>query len=829
MIRAARSLDENDDLTLPDKIYKIWQLLSTSKGTRLHSVEETILRWLFKQMVGAGQNAEQVRRYPLTWSILRHVFLKIPPQTLGRVLADRKFTSILRQTLDDLHKSLSQPDISPPRANGYQPSETEKSAKKRKRGGELPSDLSQMQSHQGCVKTAMEIFGAIGSLLAYNDSSVEAGSPEKRVGAEHIKSLFSSSTEETREITAKLLWICDGALTSLEHGICQDQGHWIGILTTLWSLHLHSKEDTYEFARHLYQPICSIIAKIKGLDASSPLQGSQAIRNMWLRQLEQFLGAQFVRPVRQRFAVDGSVEILKTALAITASKSFASCIMMWDVAARTPRDPTDAALKLEHASWSQKIFPALLEAIESAEISNRNDAINRLLDTALTTGSIPSTETLRAVCTAHALGSDHTDWVLLSKIVKCDSDVFLMDDAILESVLDSIATSPSQVSGQMDETITDVTISLLDAFTRARDLSGFIKQWFKRLSNSSSQTSKPLELTIWFDVRIRRHLAGILQNALTTTQLLRLLDWLDSQPQDDGALLVVLDGICTGMTQEEYIKDVKSRIFTMALQDKSNKKLSPELSILRWRIVGYLASWETSDGINRLWVEVGAGLARVLKANPLPDPETLEAFSCSCQLLLANHPKGKDETDLTQMVYLFVGRLISALDSGDATLSLEHYIEIVFGEFPRLTELPDPNCNMLSGLVVTLFSRTGQKAEACVQTESQVRKLIRVLVTNPDVEDEEPVIDALISRSLDTITSTETGCGWTQPQCISEIRTLLEFPTEALTRGRRKRVMSSWKTWRSAIATQSSTDPQYANAVLRLLVKIMQQPTFYEV
>lgn len=829
MIRAVRSLDENNDLTLPDKIYKIWQLLSASKGTRLHSVEETILRWLFKQMTGTNQHAEQVRRYPLTWTVLSHAFLKIPPQTLGRVLADRKFTSILRQTLDDVYKSLRQPDAATTQVNGVQTSDIEKGAKKRKRGGEPSHDVSQLKTHAGCMKTAVEIFGALGSLLAYNNRHVETESPEKKVGAEHIKSLFSSSTEETRDITARLLWICDNALTDLEHGASQDQKYWVGILTTLWNFHLHNKEDTYEFARHLYQPICSIVAKIKGLDVSSPLLGSQTTRELWLRQLEQFLGAQFIRPVRQRFAIDGSVEILKAALAITSNKAFASCIVIWDVAARTPRDPTDTTSKLEHASWAQRVFAALLETIESMETSSQNDAITRLLDTALTTGSTPDTATLREVCKAYALRSDRIDWVLLAKIVKCDSDVFLTDDTILENTLDAISSDSVQSPEQVDQIVTEVTISLLDAYTRARDISGFIKQWFKRLRNSSSQALIPLEKTIWFDLRIRQHLANILQSALSTTQLSRLLDWLETQTLDGRALLVVLDGICAGITQEDYIKDVDSKVFTMALQDKTHKKLPSELAALRWRIVGYLASWESSGDISRLWTEVKPSLASVLKAKPLSDSETVEAFSCSCRLLLANHPAGKDEAELTQVTRSFIERLIPALEAGETISSLEHYIVLIFREFPRLAELPKTDENMISDLLVTLFRRIEQDPEARTQVDSQARRLLGGLVTNPDIENEEPMIDALISQTLDAITSTETQCGWTQPQSISEIWSLLEFQTEALTRRRRKRIMSSWKTWKSDIATKASIDSSYANAVLRLLVKVMQQPTFYEV
>ncbi|RYO76456.1 hypothetical protein DL766_006410 [Monosporascus sp. MC13-8B] len=823
LIRAVRSLDENGDLTLSDKILNIWKLLSASKATRLHSVEETILRWLFKQMTGASQDAEQVRRYPLSWTVLHHAFLKIPPQALGRILADRKFTAILRQTLEDIYKSLRQ---SPTRADGVSTTDTEAQTKKRKRSSEISPDIGQLRTQEGCMKTGVEIFGALAGLLAYGDRSVEAGSPEKKVGVEHIRSLFSSSTEETREITSKLLWICDGALSGLENGISQEQEHWVGILSTLWNLHLHSKEDTYGFARHLYPPICSIIAKLKELGVSSPFLGSQATKDLWLRQLEQFLGAQFIRPARQRFAVDGSVEILKAALAITASKPSASCNVMWDVAARTPRDLTDTTSKLEHASWAQKVFAALLEVLESAEEANRNGGVTQLLETALTTGSIPNTATLREVCNMHALQAGHTDWQLLAKIVKCDSDVFLMDNTVLENLLDVI-TDSGRAPDLADYIVVEVVIPLLDAYIGARDVSGFVKQWFKRLKNAS-RISKQLDQTIWFVVRIRQHLASILQSALSDTQLSRLLDWLDSEAQDDGTLLVVLDGICAGITQEQFIRSVDSKIFTMALQGKAHKSLPSNLAALRWRIAGYLASWENSDEICRLWDEVKPSLTGVLKVSPLPDTETLEAFKCSCELLLASHPGGKNERELTKSVCAFMERLVSALSSGNAIFSLERYVEFIFRVLPRLADLSTPDHDALLDLIVSLFSHIRAEPEADVQTDLRFRKILQTLHTSPAVEDEESVIAALISQPLDAVTKAETQCGWTQPQSLSDIWTLLDFPIEALTRGRRKRIISSWKTWKSDIATQASLNPSYADAVLHLLVRIMQQPTFYE-
>ncbi len=68
----------------------------------------------------------------------------------------------------------------------------------------------------------------------------------------------------------------------------------------------------------------------------------------------------------------------------------------------------------------------------------KNEVLSRLLDIALQTRSIPDTETLRALYQEHALDGPETDWMLLSKILACDADVFLVPQDH-ETIFDNVS------------------------------------------------------------------------------------------------------------------------------------------------------------------------------------------------------------------------------------------------------------------------------------------------------------------------------------------------------------------------------------------------------
>ncbi|KAI5928527.1 Urb2/Npa2 family-domain-containing protein [Camillea tinctor] len=827
LIRVVRTLDEdNNSLPLPDKIHKLWLLLSAVKHTRLHGVEESILRWLLKQMSANTPSAELSRRYPLTWTVLSHVFPKIPAQSLGRSLAYLRFVSVLKKTLEDITAAPTKQGASQELANGVGLDGASQGAiKKRKREDALPSNIDQLRTLEGCIKSATAVFDALGSLLDQGVSFSDTSS-ERRVGAEHIKSLFSSAGEETRDITARLLLTCDRSLAFADQGMPQNRASWIDIITTIWNLRLYNKEDNSEFAKHLYEPTCSILAKLKDVSMALPATDRGVFGDLWAQRLQQFLSAYFIRPARRSYTADQNVEILKLALMFAKSNPVASTTAIWDVATRCPRDPSEPKSKAEHALWAQDVFEVLLEALAPVKLHNRNKAIAQLLDTALQTGSIPNTKVLRTVYKSNATALDEIDWALISKIIACDADVFLLDDLLSEDLFDRISAISSQDVTTRESVVTEAIIPLQDSFVKVHDLVGFITRWYDHLCKKSAHGPETsLDQTIWFDVRIRQRLADTLQKAISSSQLMRLLDRFDSPDTNSAALLVILDGICGGILNENFIAQADSKIFSMTFPGKSYDGLTSAVLSLRWRVASHLASWETSKDSHRLYKEIKPLLRRVLEKGLVSDPETFEAFACCYKLCLANHIGGKDEAALMKLISSFLKRLISAIRIEGDPLSFVPLINFVFRHLPRLVEQQQKEVNDLSSQIIDLFWYTGQKLMA--KDDALLRGVLLPLLQNLDIEDEESFLDAIIAKPLEAFDNTEQ-CGWTQPHSFSMLLILLEFPREAWTKERRKRIMSSWKTRKTTISTHAARDQSYAKVILILLVRIMQQPTFYE-
>ena len=811
LIQAVRTLDEDSSLALTEKIHGIWLLLTAAKHTRLHGVEESILRWLLKQMSGSTDAAELVRRYPLTWTILGHVFPKIPAQSLGRSLAYLRFVPVLSKTLKDIMKQESSP---------VGAAEDTTTVKKRKRGADWPSTLAELRTSLGYLRSASEILGALAILLDQGTVQIGEVTPEKRVGAEHIKSLFSSSGDDTRDITAMLLAVCDDSLSITDDVPVKGQQSWIDTVTTIWNLRLHSKDDSLDFARYIYERASLVLAKLEGdISVGFPNNIYTTCREIWIPQLRRFLSASFIRPARQRFAVDKNVDLLKLALEIAQKDVVASTTVMWSAAARIPRDTGDPRSKIEHNAWAEKIFQVAVDGLRPLAPKKQNGVLSRLLDIALQTRSIPDTETLRTLYQTHVLTDAGTDWALLSKILACDADVFIATDD-RDSVFDNISKASNEDTKIKEEVVGRVVLPLQAAFYDARDLAQFVAQWLRSLCAAGA-----VEQSVWFDSRIRDQLATLIHTSFSSTQLLRLLEGLESIPSKYGELLVVLDGICAGLTDEVTIANVDPKIISLMEQKWEN--LALEVLALRWRVFGYLASWRGSNECNKLWKIVKSDIKPVIKKQELAAAETFEAFSCCYKLCLANHIGGKYEEDLTKLICTMLGRLVSAVDTGADLQLLQPYTNLVFKYLPRLGEQPKQEANTLTSQIVQLLWSVTQKLPSLLNEESLAR--VRPVIHNYDAIDEEPMLDALMALFLGSLDNSDGQSGWTQPQSPKLLALLLEFPTECWTRNRRKRVMASWKKHKSAVSSYAAKDSQYALTVLRLLVKIMQQPTFYEV
>ncbi|KAI1265140.1 hypothetical protein F5Y18DRAFT_387525 [Xylariaceae sp. FL1019] len=802
LYRYARAPDDDISRSIPERVHRLWLLITSASHTRLHGVEESILRWLLKQMAGNDETAEHVRRYPLTWSILSHVFSRIPAQSLGRSLAYLRFVSLLNKTLGDVTTSQPQP-------NGV--------SAKRKRRDPLPETLDELKSPEGCLKTASEVFKALAILLEQGNAHLGSLTAEKRVGAEHIKSLFSSSRDDTRDIATKLLVLCGRSLDVTEAGVIEDPSSWVTTLASLWGLRLHSKGDSIEFAQHPFGPASSLLDKLKY--GSLPYMASNC-RDTWIRQLERFLSTYFIRPARQQFAVDETLAPLETAL--PGENVTASVAAIWSIAAKVPWDSGQAKSKTEHAVWAEKIFEMVLETLQPLQVQRQNQVLGPLLDIALETTSLPNHKTLHKLYQTHAIISDETDWTMVSKIIACDPDVFLLDQSS-ETIFQRISKSSFESPEVINQVITDVIIPLLDAFGTARDLAGFVKQWFQALCSCAS--SEAVSSSIWFSSRIRAHLASVLRTAISTSmQLSRLLEILDSSNSQAGELVVILDGICAGLNDECLIAETKSKIFSMALEDQTYENVTPDVLASRWRVAGHLASWGTSDDCKRLWKVLKSDLKPTLKRCPSADVGAVEAFACCYQLCLSNHIGGKYEDDLMEIIASVAKRLLKSLKA-EKELVFQPFLDIIFSDLPRLVEQA-PETSPLLQHIADILWRVSQLPS--MQDTSQLVSLARSLIQNYDVVDNESLCDALMARFLDAFDDEQNSSGWTQPRSLTNLLILLAFPTETWTRGRRKRFMGSWKKQQSKIASHAANDSTFEMTVYRLLVKVMQQPTFYE-
>ncbi|KAJ1337491.1 nucleolar pre-ribosomal-associated protein 2 [Microdochium nivale] len=812
LIRAVRTIDEDVSTTLPAKVHRLWLLLSASKSSRLHGVEETVLRWLCKHMAGTTEDAELARRYPLSWAVLAYTFQKIPPQALGKCLADRKFVTILRQTLDEVSK---------PGGDG-QPQGEGQSTTKRKRTKAMPDSLVALQALDGCIRSSVSIFAALGTLLGYGKQTDSSTSPQDRVGLEHIKSLFSSSSEETRDITSRLLWCSLNAIRGLGDSLSKEQENWIGISATVWDLRLHSKDDTYEFARHLYSPICSTLGVINGR-AAMP-----SVETIWRRQLEQLLGATFIRPARRVFAQDGSVLNLKSALEITSGDPLTSASVLWNAASRTPRDQTDPKSKAEHASWARSVFSAVLDALVPVARDPQNKAIANLLATAIETRSIPDTEVLRELASKNSLQAGHPDWDLIGQIIACDPDVFLVDNTTEDMLFEMATADDSAGEDKRGLIVTRVVIPLMEASSKARDLSGFVKRWYDSLCKvMESRDKKTWCSSLWMDPRIRQRFAELLQTSLSVAQVLRLFEFLDTPESNPAALLVVLEGLCAGMTDEEYTTALDSKLFSAAFQDRKYKKIPSDIVALRWRIASHMVAWEKSDDVCRLWEEIKSSLKKTLKSGDLSDVDTLEAFRCCHEMWLANYHGGKYEADVAKLSQSFLARLLPELMGSELAVLNNQYLDLVFGSLPRLTELGVPAASELLEALTSSFSQMCKRSVSSNELSTGLLTLLRTLLSS-DAEDYESFVDALLGQLLDLLDGTSDETKTVGNWCLPVVLLLEEFPTEAWTRIQRKTLLVSWKKSQAQLTIRAATELSYSVAILRLLVKVMHQPTFYD-
>lgn len=749
-------------------------------------------------MDGSSDTAEQLRRYPLTWTTIGCLFERISLFSLSRIFLERKFVAILQQSAKDISNPASDDGAS-----------KEAKQKKRKRDQPVAFDMDSLRAPKTLISSATELFGALGTLLGRINATSAQDTEDIRIGAEHVKSLFRMPVKDAKDLVEPLVWICARSmdLLPLHSGILEQQEKWPKILVALWNLHLGSAEDAQVFASHLYYPCCTIVARLSN---GHQVQGDLDRKHYWKRQFEQFVFKNLINQARNSFANGNGLGLLEVANA-KASKEPALCAnVLWRLAAQKQHDVDDPSSKRARQAWTQEVFKLLLAFAEECKVAESVTA--SLLSMARQYGCSPEQETLTNVTKSYYLNTAETNWDVLADIISCDADVFLLNEELLDALFSRTEVSGRKAPGSSE--VLEVVQLLMEAFAKARNLIGFAKRWHSQVSRLVQQ-DKILEEGPWNDRRVREQFAGLMQSALSTQQVAALVDWLQLQ-DDQGAHMIILDAICQGSKDEAYITALSPKLLSTVLKKADMADQHPSLQSLKWRITNRAVSWVSFVEAHQIWKHVKKDLSRVLSDGLLTYAETLEAFDCCSKLCSVNYPAGKDLSAAVAMASAFLERLVAEIEAGRRIKT--EYLELIFSRLPPLSSVSgNEQINKLLGVLHSHRQREFTNGEA---PESAAQKDL--------VADDEGLMDSMIQPLILQLESSGSPA-WTAAPAESPITPLLEFAPDVFTKERRKRLMSSWKKCKSEVNAHAANDAESYKLVLRLLVMVMSQPTFYEV
>lgn len=757
-------------------------------------------------MNGSAESAEQFRRYPLTWSIISCVLTRIPLISLAKSLADRRFIPILQQTLNEICKPQNETSTDVEMVDAG----AENNSRKRKRSSDVQFSPESLRSPHGCLKTAESLLGALKTLLQTLDL-VEANVPSSsRMGAEHVKSLFCSPAKDAADLLRPILSICDIALQEQEPEPLENQDSWVATFSALWNFHLQGNGDASEVAMSLYPTGCIVMAK---MDRSKALVLDSRVKARWARDLRRFFLKNMTLPARAAFLNRKDIGIFQVAVDVTNFMPTASCPVLFSLAARMPHASDDAIARKDHQDWTQKVFDVVEEPIRNADAVKRNQAMKVVIDTAIDTKASISLGSLRTVCKQHTSAADKMDLGLVVRVATLDVDAFLISNeghALLDDLFRQINNLSDADLAELEDANPVHLIQLLaKGYARGRDLVGFLKRWFESLAECFGKGKEFSSIQkVWSSQELIATVLSLLQSSVNTRQLLALLDWLESKRTTlkAGALLVVLDAISQGISEEEYVDAINTRLYDIIAPLKL-KSIDESSRARWWSIIENTVAWSPLDRTNTIWTAVASDLKKVLKKGDIQESATVAAFHCCNRFRLANFRRGENEPDAAALACSFSKRL----QLNEELAAAEDLLKpLMHSESPR----------------VVGFAAKAALTNSPGISDSAVRSVVQI----DNVTDNSQYGNGLIQRAIELLAQEQAKeSAWDLDKLRVGVQTLLELPSEALSREQREQIAPKLLHLIAAVRQQKLPHPlMLVFKLLSLLIKIMSRPTFYE-
>lgn len=830
-----QALDQGDIETAPERLERVWRALAPHRdGTAqkgFHAAEEMLLRWLLKVMNGSGDAPERFRRFPRAWEILRIVFDWIPLFSLAKALADRRFMVILQQTL----KEISTPNGAAAETNGDVEMVDAVSDR------DPTFDLALQRQKSGCLKSAQAVLSALRVLITRCESVPITEPPSRRMGAEHVKSLFYSSASDAMKLLVPIIMLCGLAAGNHDQGDYEsaEQISWMSTFTSLWELHLRGPGDALEVASNLSGFAASLLGRLTGLPEQRSLAIDPAVQHRWAQDLRLFLMRNMVLPSRSA-SIDKqgapiAQQIMQTAVEMSSANFTTSFPVLFDLISKTPRTLGGMTSKKDYETWVQSTFDALISALKPHG-KQALPAVETILEMAAEQDSPLSLPALREICKDYALQADGFAWRLLFSIIKLNPDVFLISSEgqeLLDQILEKTRNSESMRDEDFDKALQFVVL-LAERYARARDLSTFLKTWLRYLA--VGETKVKLE-RLWSRKELVSAVASVMQESLNTKQLVDIIEWLSTRtsPAESLGRIHILAAISCGISDEELIDATNMKTFNTAFLEKFSKKEPSTIAVSRWLIAENAISRGTQEEAGQIWTQVRSDIERTLKKSTITKEGTFAAFKCAVSAWIANYPCGPHEREAASTICAFVERLDQGTESEQTTadhpVTKGTYMSWMLTGDSRLVTLIAKMNKQFPGLVLGLLLPEGgassSSSSSNLVTLDTAKSVISQLLDNDNMLNDGQVSHSLIDKMIQQFDPSKASPETLLARKIA-VQFLLGIPDEIFTRPHREAVMERLVSRLPETKDLAAEDEiEYWRPVLSLMRKVMDQPTFY--
>lgn len=823
LIKAVRGLDKSGPGENGQNLHHLWKSLTAAGAGHFHAAEESILRWLLKSMNGSTPAAETLRRYPLTWRLLACVFQRIPLFSLAKSLADRRFVTVLQQTL----KEVSSPPVEP----GSQGSP------KRKRTPQASFSLEDLKSVTGCVEGIEAIFEALRCLLRWTEDSATLSSHDK-IGAEHIKSLFGAPAAEAAAIIAPLLQMCHLILQFASEEDLDGCEGYVKLCSHIWNLHLQGDDDMHIVAERLFTPASLVWGDVGRLEQEQDSPPQNLLANCWHEDIQTFLHRTLIRPARSTFLSRESDAVLVAALRESEKHLAVSAPALYTLSATATESLVLQGVRKGNKEWMVAVFRAIDSSI--AGRSDRGTIMMKILEQARKRSMPVDTGDLRSVCQRYALHSEETCWKLVANVSQCDPDVFQgvgTGEALLTDICSrSVST---HLTPEDYEAFSDVIAAMIRGFRTARELPAFLRLWFKQLSIIDKQKTKTR--TPWMTVGQEDSSNGLsgswIEHDLSTRQVVELLDWADVQGAKSKVLCLWLNAISRGISSDDY-KDAACPKLTNLILKVS--KSSSDITALKWRIIARALSWAPPERRAGIWDQIKDPLARIIRKGDINAPETFESFKCSARLWELLSPDADQLSDAAKLVEKFTKRIADELESQDMydddklsqCLDSEH--ESLFSKETALQQYLawyTRGATPLNRLYVekneTLLPGVGKSGQEFKATPPGLVRLWGSLFDNEHCLDRAKLAEELLERAIHSLGESAKEEHWPGANGQLWIHLISRVPLDSITRQQREKIMTALiGSSSSGKSTKRSLEDW--RLVLSLATNIMTRPAFFD-